>query len=133
MTAIAPGLFLRRRREAHGLSREDLALRLETSPPVSARSRAEHLAALEDGVQPITINDALALQRELHFDWHVLLVLSAIAIGHADARELPALCRVCACSEHDPCEDVVLGSCAWKEPDLCTACARAARAARAAA
>lgn len=36
---------------------------------------------------------------------------------------LPAIigdvCRVCGCSEHDPCED----GCGWAEKHLCTACA----------
>lgn len=31
------------------------------------------------------------------------------------------VCRVCGCSEYDPCEDV----CGWAEDDLCTACVAA--------
>lgn len=32
---------------------------------------------------------------------------------------LGPVCRVCGCTEYDPCEDV----CGWAEPDLCTSCA----------
>jgi hypothetical protein len=31
---------------------------------------------------------------------------------------LGAVCRICRCSEHDPCDE----GCGWAEPDLCTAC-----------
>ena len=110
------------RREAAGLSIEDLALRMETTPPVSARTRGEHLVAIEADVQPLSITDGLALQRQLHFDWDILVALTEVAAGLRD--ELPVMCRSCACSEHDACVDPHQGWCRWALPDLCTVCAR---------
>lgn len=63
--AIAPGQQLRAYREAAGLSREDLALGLETAPvAISARSRAELIGSIEDGVTPVSpelLGELLAL------------------------------------------------------------------------
>lgn len=118
---LAPGAYIRMRREARDLSRDDVALGLETVPHVSARSRAEYLAGMEEGRDAIGIDAGLALQRVIGFDWNVLLALSAVTAGIADVA--PPICRLCACSEWDPCDGEHGDTCAWAEPDLCTACA----------
>ena len=54
---------LRRAREAAGLSREDLALGLETVPvAISARSRADWIALMEMGVAEVTPEDLASLE-----------------------------------------------------------------------
>ena len=52
---LTPGEQLRRYREAAGLSREDLALGIFTEPElISARSRAEWVGLIENGVAPVS-------------------------------------------------------------------------------
>lgn len=31
-------------------------------------------------------------------------------------------CRICGCSQNDPCYHSELGRCSWVEPDLCSHC-----------
>jgi transcriptional regulator with XRE-family HTH domain len=59
---MTPGEQLRDLREGAGLSREDLALGLETIPPISARARADWLALIEAGVADITGQDLAAFR-----------------------------------------------------------------------
>nr|WP_174286659.1 hypothetical protein [Sphingomonas bacterium] len=95
----------------------------ETIPPVCARSRSEWLAAIENGAAPVPIGAALRLQQLLGFDWKVFVAVCAHAEGLGNE---PVVCRVCACSEWDPClrgTTIADGTtCAWAEPDLCTSC-----------
>lgn len=35
-----------------------------------------------------------------------------------------ARCRLCGCTEIDPCDDGEYGPCGWYAPELCTACVR---------
>lgn len=58
---MTPGSYIRERRVAAGLSIEDLALRVETVPAVSARQRGEMLTAIEDGFVPVRLSTAIAL------------------------------------------------------------------------
>lgn len=117
---MTPGTYLRIRREAARLSLEDLALRIGTDPRLSTRDRAEWLRTVEAGIAPIHSVSLDALVRALPIDPVVLVVLDAIAQGAE--IQAPAICRVCGCSEHNPC--IVADSyCAWAAPDLCDACA----------
>lgn len=59
---MSRGQQLRQAREAAGLSREDLALGLETVPPVSARSRADWIALMEIDAAEVTAEDLATLQ-----------------------------------------------------------------------
>lgn len=58
---MTPGAYIRDCREAMGLSCEDVALQLDSDPPVSCRSRAELLAAIEADLVPVSLSTALAL------------------------------------------------------------------------
>ena len=129
---MTPGTYLRLRREAAGLSIEDLALRIDTDVKVSARSRAELLDLIETDTAVIGADVVKALQdlRALGafaFDRHVLWQLIAI---HAGA-EIPApeICNGCGCSWNDACADLAAGGfCGWatRENDWCTVCANRA-------
>lgn len=66
---MTPGAYLRQCREAAGLSIQDVALRTETKPAVSARSREDIIRALEEDVARLTVIDAAALQPIYGFDW----------------------------------------------------------------
>jgi len=59
--AATPGEYIRRCRSVAGLSIDDIALRVETDPPVGASRRAEWLVAIEQGLLPVRITTAAAL------------------------------------------------------------------------
>lgn len=121
---MTPGTYLRLRREAAGLSIEDLAIRIDTTPKVPARSRGELIDLIESDTAAINAEfvDALSVMRtvgEIEFDRHVLIQLVAIHAGAAIA--VPEICRSCGCSWNDPCG----AGCSWAtaDHDWCSACA----------
>ncbi|MEZ0495427.1 helix-turn-helix domain-containing protein [Sphingomonas sp. IW22] len=119
--ALTPGQYLRKRREAAGLSLDDVALCFETVPPIAAAARAEWLGLVEADAVPLPAGIADALHDAFPFDPRVLAELAYrladdpdnIAFGYA-------VCRSCACSELDPCGE----GCSWVPGDtgLCTRC-----------
>jgi hypothetical protein len=120
---MSPGTYLRLRRQAAGLTRDDIALITETEPTkVCARRRAEWLSDIENDGPALTGDLVEILRSAFNFDPAVLHLLVAIHAG-ADLVA-PQLCRVCACSWLDPCDGDSLGSCSWVsgDPTLCTAC-----------
>ena len=112
------------------MSIEDLALCVDTTVRVSARSRGELIALIEQDLAVIDAElvDALTRLRSVikfAFDRHVLILLIA---RHAGAEvAAPDVCRSCGCSWNDACEDRGAG-CAWatSAKDWCSACANAA-------
>ncbi len=78
---ISPGTYVRLRREALGLSRDDLAVMLDTVPGVSARRRAEWLETIETDVEAISVCVALALHDTIAIDLRILAYWMAIAEG----------------------------------------------------
>jgi len=117
---MSPGQYLRRRREAAGLSIEDLAVRFNAVPDYwSARDRADWFLTVEADIAPIPAGVAVMLRYFVRFN---PIVLDALVARRAGLPvPLPRLCRECACSEWDPCER----GCSWVEtdPDLCSRCA----------
>ncbi|WP_267395339.1 MULTISPECIES: helix-turn-helix transcriptional regulator [unclassified Sphingomonas] len=71
------GEYLRARRAAAGLSLDELALRLETSPPVCARERAELLGEVEAGTAQISLTDAAVIDDAINIDLLTFAWLSA--------------------------------------------------------
>ncbi len=78
---ITPGAYVRIRREALGLSLEDLALMLMTVPGVSAHRRVQWLAMIESGAEEISVCVALALHDTIALDLRMLAYWMAIAEG----------------------------------------------------
>lgn len=80
---MTPGDYIRAARQLTTLSIDDVALRVETDPPVSAARRAEWLKAMEEGTLPVRITTAAALHAipQLRIDMPVLAKL----IEEADA------------------------------------------------
>ncbi|MES2042572.1 MAG: helix-turn-helix transcriptional regulator [Pseudomonadota bacterium] len=118
---LIPGAYIRKRREAAGLSIADVAARFVTTPESSELDRIHWLTQIEAGILPATFATLTALRAMFRFDWDVLEHLEAITTGRNCPP--PQLCRVCACSEYDACLEQSGRTCAWAEPDLCTACA----------
>lgn len=132
---MTPGTYLRKRREAAGLSIEDVAAAVRAKLHESgllARDGGNarfvaFLTAVEEDRDNLSYFAALSVRHAFPFDvdayWNLLLHRY-----DPDASDLPQpkLCRECACSFHDACE-VEGQPCAWSstDPDLCTACERA--------
>lgn len=121
--AITPGTYLRLRREAAGLSIEDVAGVIATVPHMDALGRAGWLRLVEADETPIGADVIDTLRNVFRFDQVVLMDLDDIARG-ATVVPAPRLCRLCACSENDACIDPVTHiGCAWVAAELCSACA----------
>lgn len=124
MTApFTPGAYLKRRREAAGLSFADVAARMRTEPQEAEHLRIERLKLIETDAAPMTLTTIVGLRLIYRFNIHVLSLLEAIA---QDAPATPPnLCRICACSNHDPCVYPDGGYCWWRAEaeDLCSSCA----------
>jgi hypothetical protein len=83
VSQVTPGAFLRLARETQGLTVLDVALRTETTPPVSASSRSRLIGAIEDGLVLPCEDDLRALQEVYHFDWQDLEQQTGSAIVSA--------------------------------------------------
>ncbi len=119
---MTPGDYLRLRREAAGLSIEDVAARIETAPHVPHRDRAAWLKAIENGIAPLSNGSAILLRFMFRFDPVVLDTLAARVSGYE--VEVPAICRLCGCSEFDAC-GTARAPCAWADEakSVCDGCA----------
>ena len=118
---FTPGAYLKHRRTAAGLAIVDVAAQLVTEPRMAEHVRAEWIELIEADVHPATFHTIVALRCAYPFSLDVLERLVAIHMGAP--YKAPQLCRICACSECDPCVDTVAHSCcAWAGPDLCTGC-----------
>ncbi|MGY2732362.1 helix-turn-helix domain-containing protein [Sphingomonas sp. UYP23] len=122
MTArITPGAYLKMRRQAQGFSIEDVAARIATELHLSERMRVLWIKSIEGDVMPATFRTIVALRQIFRFDLTVLAQLEAIGQG-VDIPH-PPLCRICACSERDPCFDADGSGCWWVLDDLlCNVC-----------
>lgn len=58
---MSPGVYLAHHRRMAGLSHDDVALRVDTVPPVSAAVRAAWLRAIEADVMPVRPSTFVAL------------------------------------------------------------------------
>jgi len=116
---MTPGAYLKHRRTAAGLGIHDVAAALATEPHLAQHVRAEWLEQIEADIVPMTFNTIVSLRRAFAFDLDILAQLAAIAMR--SPIEPPRLCRICACSEADPCLGH-RGACSWVDEDLCSAC-----------
>lgn len=105
---MTPGTYLRLRREARGLTIDEVFQEISSG----GGALRHDLAAIEADAEPLLIADAKHLDRAIDFD---ITVLASLAIG-----EKVGVCRVCACSDCDPCDEI----CSWTNDaeDLCDNC-----------
>jgi transcriptional regulator with XRE-family HTH domain len=123
MTIMSPGTYIRLRRQADGLTIDDLALMIGTVPADKHIARAEWIATIEQDILPVSLSSALALANELSID---LDVLGQLVEAHAHRpADVPPICRACGCTDDRACRN----GCSWVESDLCSACASEAKAA----
>lgn len=125
---MTPGAYLRKRREAAGLSLDQVAGQLAALPWALVRPSAQEIASLaarlavaEADQDNLTVPQAELLRNAFRFDIYVYQTLLWARYGDRNTP-LPQLCRHCACSWCDPC--LHHGSpCQWVARDLCSACA----------
>ena len=115
---MTPGTYLRLRREAAGLTMDDVVMLIT---PDEARWPLALLLtfAIEiDEVLPSS-SELQSLRFAYPFDRYVFRQL----VGRLDPK--PEICGVCACTALDPCASETGDTCGWATPahDLCTACA----------
>lgn len=122
---ITPGNYLRKRREAAGLSSADVAAMIVTEPRLPEHDLIYWLDRIEADVVPATFRTITCLRCCFMFDIEVLEALVAIQLAPAGTPVYPPprLCRECACSERDACGGDDGFGCSWAADDLCSACA----------
>lgn len=129
--SMAPGTYLKKRREAADFSVPQVAAALagmaERIRPLRARDfklLEEQLDSAEADADPLTMPQAALLHRVLSFDLGAYELLLLRQSGELSTHlPEPQICRVCACTWNDPCA-TPSGPCAWTPGDLtlCTAC-----------
>lgn len=137
---MTPGTYLRKRREAAGLTLPMVADRIAALPwairPATVdqvRRMAVLLRQAEGDDNNLTVPQAMLLRNVYGFDVDIYQsLLLRHSYGPAIGVAAPQLCRYCACSWQDACTEHGNG-CAWVpgDPTLCTSCLpRAAQEAR---
>ncbi len=121
---MAPGIYLKKRREAAGLSIDDVVTRLGC--PSWARTEiGNDLLALEEGSVAEAPSLVASLRLQFPFDCATYLALVDHAADPDTELPLPEICRGCGCTWHDACPDDGRGQpCSWARPGLCSTCAR---------
>lgn len=78
---ISPGRYVQLRRKALGLSLEDVALLLGSTPAVPAIRRVEWLASIEADVTPLSLPTVVALHDKIGINVRVLSYWTEVAAG----------------------------------------------------
>ena len=115
LPGVSAGAYLQRRRLAAGVSVHDVSMLYVGS--LANAPAAEMLIADFEADRAIAGPDALGrIARSVKFARHIYQCL-------AEDLPVPTLCRRCACSWDDPCDDDERGPCGWSsDPTLCTHC-----------
>lgn len=125
---MTPGTYLAKRRSAAGLSIDDVAAMVSTSPRLGEVDRCAWIDRIEQDVAAISPDVAAALADAFPFSRRTLQQLIDLRSYGEGAVEQPRICMGCGCSDLDPCVDRVTHvACAWAAEDLCTSCAPSSR------
>lgn len=121
---MTPGNYLALRRNAVGMSPEDVAARIYTDPRWPEQSKADHIRLIEADATPASFSTIMALRTVYAFDLDVLAQLDLAAVMPSDRVDIPDICIVCGCTDADPCL-LADGNCGWSDGThtLCTHCA----------
>ena len=84
--SITPGTYIRLRREEVGLTIENVAMMIESDPPVSVSRRIEGLTMIEADVEEISPSTAIVLHEVIGIDLRILAYWMAIAVGATPTR-----------------------------------------------
>lgn len=128
---MTPGEYLRRRREAAGVSQAEAASYLPRKvnrfhgisiTPRHEKSNIARILAFEHDERFAAGRDLLSLALAFPLDERVY---GSLRLGRPIA-----VCRVCACSDRDACRDPARGNCSWARDDLCSHCVGSEKAVR---
>ncbi len=120
---MTPGTYLRLRRQAAGLSIEDVAAMVRTSPRLGEVDVIAWLRRVEEDVAALSPDVIGALGVAFRFSCPVLWQLIDLRSYGPDTIQVPPICLTCGCTDEDSCVDpVTRAPCAWHSEDLCTAC-----------
>jgi len=86
---LTPGAYIKRKREAAGLSIADVAARLATEPRTAEHARAEWIELIEADETPLLFMTVVALSTAFPIDMRELvrLVTAQLRDGPASVRE----------------------------------------------
>jgi hypothetical protein len=124
--AMPPGTYIRKRREAAGLTlKQVVSWMADDGSGITRGELLGQLRTLESNEGPATAFSVEPLKGAFPFDPNVYLALVFFAGGAKVV--LPPICRVCACSEFDACLDGSREPCGWAkvpadDAPLCTMC-----------
>ncbi len=79
--SISPGTYIRLRREEVGLTIENVAMMIESDPPVSLSRRIEGLTMIEADVEEISLSTAMVLHEVIGIDLRILAYWMAVVVG----------------------------------------------------
>lgn len=123
---MSPGTYLAKRRQAAGLSIDDVAGAVRTDPPVGEVDRAGWIRRIEENAVLPSFDVIHALGQLFPFSRSVLSELTDLHRAGSDPSAAPRLCMICACSDHDPCRESIgpgqWRACGWAAHDTCTRC-----------
>lgn len=105
---MTPGSYIRKRRQARGLTHLDVC-------QASDNFVVNDLREIEQDKTRPKSSQCGELAINIGFPVEILQAIIN--------KQEPRVCRKCACSEHDPCVDEHDVPCHWVEADLCSACA----------
>ena len=122
---MTPGTYLKLRRQAAGLSIDDLADMVHTAPRLGAVDRRAWLQRIEADVAALSPDVIATLADAFRFSRRVLQqLLDLRSYGAGTTLVEPRICHLCGCSDLDACRDEQAQlNCGWSGPDSCTACA----------
>lgn len=120
---MTPGRYLMLRREAAGLSIEDVAAMVHTSPHLGEVDRVGWLRRIEADIAALSVDVIMALHGRYRFSGPVLTALIDARSFGTDAIAVPSICHNCGCSQFDACFDGH-ATCAWHNESeiICTSC-----------
>lgn len=119
---LSPGSYLKLRRQAAGLSIEDVAAMVHTAPRLGEIDRCGWISRIENDVAALSPDVIATLADAFRFSRRILQQLID-ARSYGDASALTRICLICGCSDQDPCVDPnSFDCCGWSTADSCTAC-----------
>ena len=120
---MTPGTYLAKRRQAAGLSLDDVAALVSTSPRLGEIDRRAWIERIEKDIAAISPDVAATLADVFPISRLVLQQLIDLRSYGVCSQPAPRLCVTCGCSDRDPCVDPAThNGCAWASEDLCTSC-----------
>lgn len=120
---ILPGEYMKLRREAAGLSIEEVAAQLAHTNADRIDVRNE-ITLLEDDQPGLFIPLVMRMRAAFRFDPDIYLALLGFAQDAGSTAPRPRICTGCGCSWSDPCADDADSPCRWsaRRVDSCTHC-----------